>query len=79
VIDTYDPSFDDKDWYKNMLAVYQEDCPMPTYSFEDESLLLMFTVYLSSTGRATGIGCRAVPQSKRVIDAKQGLWIPVAL
>ncbi|MBD3886051.1 glutathionylspermidine synthase family protein [Phormidium tenue FACHB-886] len=79
VIDTYDPSFDDDDWYKNMLAVYQENCQMPTHQYEDESVLLMFTVYLSPTGRATGIGCRAVPESSRVIDTKQGLWIPVAL
>jgi glutathionylspermidine synthase len=77
VIDTYDPNFDNDDWYKNMLAIFQENCPMPIYQFEDESVLLMFTVYLSSMGRATGIGCRAVPTSRRVIDAQQGLWIPL--
>ncbi|WP_088889002.1 glutathionylspermidine synthase family protein [Leptolyngbya ohadii] len=79
VINTYDPDFDDDDWYRNMLAVFQENCPMPTHAYEDESVLLMFTVYLSSTGKATGIGCRAVPESRRVIDTRQGLWIPVAL
>lgn len=78
-IDTYDPEFEDDSWYRKMLAVFQENCPMPTHQFEDETVLLMFTVYLSSRGRATGIGCRAVPESKRVIDAKQGLWIPLAL
>jgi glutathionylspermidine synthase len=79
VIDTYDPEFDDNDWYQNMLAVFQQNCDMPIHTFADESLLLMFTVYLSPKGRATGIGCRAVPASKRVIDSQQGLWFPVGL
>jgi glutathionylspermidine synthase len=79
VIDTYDPSFDNETWYKNMFAVYQENCQMPIHRFEDESLILMFTVYLSAEGRATGIGCRAVPETQRVIDAKQGLWLPLAV
>jgi glutathionylspermidine synthase len=79
VVDTYNPSFEDEVWYKDMLAVYQEDCPMPIHEFEDEFIVLMFTVYLSATGRATGIGCRAVPQSKGAIDSKEGLWLPLHL
>lgn len=79
LIDTYDPEFDEDDWYKNMLAVFQENCEMPTYDYEDETLTLMFTVYLSATGKATGIGCRTVPKSKGAIDTKHGLWFPICL
>ncbi|MGG6263250.1 glutathionylspermidine synthase family protein [Leptolyngbya sp. AN10] len=79
VVDTYNPEFDDDEWYRQMLAIYQANCKMPTYEFEDERVLLMFTVYLSAGGRASGIGCRAVAESKRVIDTQQGLWFPIAL
>lgn len=79
VVNTYDPTFDDDDWYKNMLAVFQQNCLMPVYQYADEAVYLMFTIYLSSEGKATGIGCRAVPVSNQVIDAKNGLWIPLAL
>jgi glutathionylspermidine synthase len=79
LVNTYDPNFEDDEWYQNMLAVFQEDCPMPIHSFTDQDVTLMFTVYLSAMGKATGIGCRAVPTSAQVIDAKQGLWYPLAI
>lgn len=79
LVNTYDPNFDDDDWYQNMLAVFQQDCPMPTHEFADQALTLMFTVYLSAQGRATGIGCRAVTTSEQVIDSRHGLWYPLAI
>lgn len=79
IVDTYDPGFNDDDWYKSMLAIFQQHCPMPVHAYSDEEVSLMFTVYISATGQATGIGCRAIPVSDRVIDAKKGLWIPLAV
>jgi glutathionylspermidine synthase len=79
VVNTYDPDFEDNEWYQNMLAIFQADCPMPKYAFADAEIYLMFTVYLSALGKATGIGCRAVPTAKHAIDARYGLWYPLSL
>ena len=79
VTSTYDLEFDDDDWYQNMLAIFQENCPMPTKAYDDKELTLMFTVYLSDLGQATGIGCRAIAKPSLAIDAKEGLWQPLMI
>jgi glutathionylspermidine synthase len=78
-VNTYDPEFDDDDWYQNMLAIFQADCPMPVHHFADTEVILMFTVYLSAQGKATGIGCRSVAQQDQVIDARHGMWFPLSV
>jgi glutathionylspermidine synthase len=78
-VNTYDPDFEDDDWYQNMLAIFQADCPMPTHHFADAEVILMFTVYLSAMGQATGIGCRAVTKTHQVIDARHGMWLPLSV
>jgi glutathionylspermidine synthase len=78
VIDTYSPDVDDN-WYQNMLAVYQKHCDMPTKTLEDTDLTLMFTLYLSSLGRATAISCRASQKDTAINDSENGLWYPVSL
>jgi glutathionylspermidine synthase len=78
-LNTYDPDFDDDDWYQNMLAVFQADCPLPIHHFADTDVILMFTVYLSALGKATGVGCRAVTTQHQVIDTRHGMWLPLSV
>jgi glutathionylspermidine synthase len=80
-VNTYAADFDeDSEWYNNMLAVFQQDCSMPKLLFDDTDVTLMFTVYLSAEGNATGISCRASKGiGETAIDTNNGIWFPLSL
>jgi glutathionylspermidine synthase len=80
LVDTYSDDFEDLEWYQNMPAIFQKDCPMPVIEYADTKLTLMFTVYLSAQGKATGISCRASKGlGETAIDSKNGIWYPISL
>lgn len=80
IVNSNSPDIEDKEWYQNMLAIFQRNCPMPHISFDDTDVTLMFTVYLSAEGSATGISCRASKGlGKTAINAENGVWFPISL
>lgn len=78
VFSTYADEFEDWDWYNNMNAVFQEHQEPPKLDYRGGTMDLMFTVYMSPLGRATGISCRPTPTGKAV-DTLEGLWLALGV